>query len=52
MITKGSVFVTTSSTTTSTPSTTTTNRPIPTFTPSKPSKPPVPKHKRGKVSLK
>ncbi|XP_051168302.1 axotactin isoform X3 [Leptopilina boulardi] len=48
MITKGSVFVTTSSTTTSTPSTTTTNRPIPTFTPSKPSKPPVPKHKRGK----
>ncbi|XP_008214115.1 uncharacterized protein LOC100115644 isoform X3 [Nasonia vitripennis] len=48
MVTKGSVFVTTSATVMSTTSSTTTTTPIPTFTPTKPTRPPVPKHKRGK----
>ncbi|XP_043284971.1 uncharacterized protein axo isoform X2 [Venturia canescens] len=48
MVTKGSVFVTTSTTTTSTPSTTTASTPRPTFSPPEPTRPPIPKHKRGK----
>ncbi|KAH0947033.1 hypothetical protein HN011_011048 [Eciton burchellii] len=48
LVTKGSVFVTTSTTTSSTPPPTTSSTPRPTFTPPKPTKPPVPKHKRGK----
>ncbi|KYN20205.1 Neurexin-4 [Trachymyrmex cornetzi] len=47
LVTKGSVFVATSTTTMSTPPSTTTT-PRPTFTPPKPTKPPVPKHLRGK----
>ncbi|XP_068991293.1 axotactin isoform X2 [Neodiprion pinetum] len=48
MVTKGSVFVTTSTSTTAAPSPTTKKIPPPTFSPPKPTKPPVPKHKRGK----
>ncbi|KAF7992308.1 hypothetical protein HCN44_001633 [Aphidius gifuensis] len=48
MVTKGSVFVTTSTTTTSRPSTTTPSTPLPTFFPPEPTRKPVPKHKRGK----
>ncbi|XP_048515012.1 uncharacterized protein LOC105689244 isoform X2 [Athalia rosae] len=48
MVTKGSVFVTTSTTTTTVPPPTTEKTPPPTFAPPKPTKPPVPKHKRGK----
>ncbi|XP_074101561.1 axotactin isoform X2 [Cotesia typhae] len=48
MVTKGSVFVTTSTTTTSTVPTTTPSTPSPTFIPPEPTRPPVPKHKRGK----
>ncbi|KAG7199173.1 hypothetical protein KM043_018052 [Ampulex compressa] len=48
LVTKGSVFVTTSATTTSTTPSTTKLTPRPTFTPPKPTRPPVPKHKRGK----
>ncbi|XP_018305268.1 uncharacterized protein axo isoform X3 [Mycetomoellerius zeteki] len=47
LVTKGSVFVATSTTTMSTPPSTTTT-PRPTFTPPKPTKPPVPKNLRGK----
>lgn len=52
MVTKGSVFVTTSTTTTSRPSTTTPSTPLPTFFPPEPTRKPVPKHKRGKVNYK
>ncbi|KMR03921.1 contactin-associated 2 [Lasius niger] len=48
LVTKGSVFVTTSATTTSSPPPTTSSTPRPTFTPPKPTKPPVPRHQRGK----
>ncbi|KAK0086828.1 hypothetical protein PV326_005433, partial [Microctonus aethiopoides] len=48
MMTKGGVFVTTSTTTTSKPSTTTPSTPPPTFSPPEPTRPPVPKDKRGK----
>ncbi|XP_014478319.1 PREDICTED: uncharacterized protein LOC106746323 isoform X4 [Dinoponera quadriceps] len=48
LVTKSNVFVTTSTTTSSTPLPTTSSTPRPTFTPPKPTKPPVPKHKRGK----
>ncbi|KAL6432320.1 hypothetical protein ACFW04_006749 [Cataglyphis niger] len=48
LVTKGSVFVTTSTTTTSSPSSTTSSTPRPTFTPPKPTEPPVPRHQRGK----
>ncbi|XP_071631062.1 axotactin isoform X1 [Temnothorax longispinosus] len=48
LVTKGNVFVATSTTTMSTPPSTTTSTPRPTFRPPKPTKPPVPKHLRKK----
>ncbi|XP_043670095.1 neurexin-4 isoform X1 [Vespula pensylvanica] len=48
LVTKGSVFVTTSVPTSSTPPTTTSSTPRPTFAPPQPTRPPVPKEKRGK----
>ncbi|XP_012223178.1 axotactin isoform X2 [Linepithema humile] len=48
LVTKGSVFVTSSTTTTSTPPPTTSSTSRPTFKPPEPTKPPVPKHQRGK----
>lgn len=50
LVTKGNVFVTSTATTNTLPSTTAiTSRP--TFSPPEPTKPPVPKYKRGKVNL-
>ncbi|XP_066589237.1 axotactin isoform X2 [Prorops nasuta] len=49
LVTKGSVFVTTSSTSTSSvPSSTSSSTPRATFTPPQPTRPPIPKHQRGK----
>ncbi|XP_011501704.1 PREDICTED: uncharacterized protein LOC105365286 [Ceratosolen solmsi marchali] len=48
MVTKGSVFVTTSATVASTTPTTTVTTVMPTYSPTKPTRPPVPRHKRGK----
>ncbi|KAK2576796.1 hypothetical protein KPH14_005433 [Odynerus spinipes] len=48
LVTKGSVFVTTSTPTSSTPPSTTSSTPRPTFAPPQPTRPPVPKEERGK----